>query len=77
MHGVTVRKTCVVDNNLCVDSVDVAAGADGLNFGHFLFQVYSVIHLLFLVKHLWYSKQKYHVEWIMCFSEMIWLKNQV
>lgn len=31
------RKTCLANNSLCVHHVRVAAGADGLSSGHFLF----------------------------------------
>ena len=31
------RKTCLANNSLCVYHAGVAAGADGLSFGPFLF----------------------------------------
>lgn len=51
-HG--ERKTCPANNSLCVYHVGVAVGADGLNFGHFLFlgSLFKVAHFHFLFKHL-------------------------
>lgn len=48
------RKTCLAYNNLCVYHVGVAAGADGLNFGHFLFlgSLFKVVPFHVLFKHL-------------------------